>query len=153
MRMRSPQHGLTLIELVMSIAIVGVAAVGVFALFTQLGRHTADPLVQAQATAIAQGYLEEILLLPFQDPDGGGVCPAPEASRTLYDNVCDYNGLNQTAQNADGSQVIAGYTVQVAVASSASFGGLPAADVLFVDVLVTHSSNLEVRLGGYRTNY
>jgi MSHA pilin protein MshD len=47
------QAGLSLIELVMFIVIVGVAVAGVLSVMNVTTRHSADPMIRKQAQAIA----------------------------------------------------------------------------------------------------
>ena len=62
-------------------------------------------LMQGRGPA-AEAYLEEILLRDYLDPDTSSVCPAPEATRDLYDNVCDYALLDDAgARSQDGTPV------------------------------------------------
>ena len=51
--------GATLVELVLSIAIVGVAMAGLMAVVSGLIGRSSDPMIEHQAQAIAQAYLEE----------------------------------------------------------------------------------------------
>jgi len=59
------QRGLSLIELVMFVAIVGISVAGVLVVFNQAIRGSADPLVRKQAAAIAESLLGEVLMQPF----------------------------------------------------------------------------------------
>ncbi len=104
-------RGFTLVELVLSIAITGIAVTGVLAAYDYAVRDSADPIVKKQALAIAESLLEEIQQMPFTycDPDDPAVstatsaagCAAPEANgpeagetrysaTTPFDNVNDY---------------------------------------------------------------
>ena len=94
------------------------------------------------------------------DPDDAGVCGAPEASRDLYDDVCDYDGLDDLGARAQDGTAVAGlepYRVRVTVDQGASLNGLTgAANVLRVDVRVTHALAalaIDLTLSGYRTQY
>jgi MSHA pilin protein MshD len=170
--------GFTLIELVITIMVL---AIGVTA-FTQLMNASTiasvDPMVRQQAHAIAQSYLEEVMLNSFCDPNLPGSCPAacvaanicstcgglasptPE-TRPDYDDVCDYNGLsNIGARNQFDSAIAAltNYNVLVTVDDSAvTLSGLSSASgqVVRVDVNVTHATNpnIDVTLSAYRTNF
>jgi MSHA pilin protein MshD len=87
-----------------------------------------------------------------------GACPAPEASRDLFDNVCDYNGLDDSGARDQFGAAIAGlspYRVRVTVDSaSAVLGALTGpANVERVDIRVTHPLPLDITLTGYRTSY
>jgi len=68
------QAGLTLIELVMFMVIVGVAAAGIMGVFNIGASHSADPLRRKQALMIAEALMEEVLLacFTFCNPDFDG---------------------------------------------------------------------------------
>ncbi|MDH3673308.1 MAG: prepilin-type N-terminal cleavage/methylation domain-containing protein [Gammaproteobacteria bacterium] len=145
---RLRQAGATLIELVVSIVIVGIAAGGVLLAFHQTVRHSADPMVLHQAVAIGEAYMEEILLKPVNDPDADG-----EATRPQFDDVDDYNGLNDVGARDQDNNLIAGlgaYTINVTVGTQALPG---IANALRVDVQVTGPNEVDVTLSGYRTDY
>jgi MSHA pilin protein MshD len=140
--------------------IIGIALAGTLQLMATTTRWSADPMLRYQAMAVAEAYLEEILLRSFYDPDlgaPGGACPAPEASRDLYDNVCDYNALDDLgARDQTGVAVpgLGNYRVRVNVDSAATLGGLSGANtVLRVDVRLTHTTQVDFTLSGYRTQY
>ncbi len=63
--------GLSLVELIVFIAVVGIAVSGVLAALNISTRASADPMIQKQALAIAEAVLEEVQLMPFTycDPD------------------------------------------------------------------------------------
>ena len=152
--------GLTLIELVVSTLIVAVVAAGVLAALVGAARSSAHPLIETQADAIARAYLEEILLHAYYDPQDGalaGPCPAAESTRDLYDNVCDYRGLDDAgARDQSGAPVAAlsAYRVTVDVDAGAALDDLAGpADVVRVDVRVRHPSGTDVRVSGYRGRY
>jgi MSHA pilin protein MshD len=118
---RHPQQGLTLVELVMFIVIVGLALAGVLLAFNTAVRSSADPLERKQALAIAESLLAEIEQQPFtwcdpndaaaatatgaaacsnsQDQGGApltGPTPASESRYSAsdpFDNVADYGGF------------------------------------------------------------
>jgi MSHA pilin protein MshD len=65
------QRGVSLVELVVFIVVVGVAVVGVLAAMRLTTAASADPMIQKQALAIAEALLEEVQLQAFTycDPD------------------------------------------------------------------------------------
>lgn len=110
--------GLSLLEVVVFIVVLGVGFAGMLVLYNRVTTASVDPVVRKQALAIAQSLLEEIELRPYTycDPDdanvytatsatvGAGGCAAtvenigPEAGETRYsnprfDNVSDYSGF------------------------------------------------------------
>jgi MSHA pilin protein MshD len=165
MKRRCPARGATLVELVVSIAIIATGVAGILGVMNLTTRHSADPMIVQQAQLIAESYLEEILLKKFYDPDTDTVCPAPEGARASYDNVCDYNGLSNNAGAVDqlGNTVVGleSYNVAVTVSGAAAvaLGGVGNADgtvrVLRVEVVVTHDTltAVSIPLTGYRVNY
>jgi len=117
------QRGVSLIELVIFIVIIGVSVAGVLVAIDQSARASADPLVIKQALAIGEALLDEVELMPFTfcDPDDAAVstagsatpveCPAtvevsgpetneariPGVGQTPFDNVNDYAGYDSAA--------------------------------------------------------
>jgi len=158
----SLQRGATLVELVITIVIISISVGAVIGTMSRMIGHSADPMIEAQAVAIADSYLEEIMLKAYLDPTTGTVCPgAPGGGRSAYDNICDYNGLvDAGALDQSGAAPaglsLADYTVTVSVAQTATLNNLSgSSQALRVDVNVKYSdANLaDITLSGYRTNY
>ncbi len=158
------QRGVNLVELIMAIVIISIAAVGVMLVYAQVVRFSADPMIEQQAVAIAEGYLDEILARPVDDPtaESGGSeegNPSAAISRPLLDDVKDYNGLsNQPPQDqngnvadldGDGQPDLANYQVTVTVTPDVSIGGVAMAQV---DVRVRYGTVVDITLTGYRAN-
>jgi MSHA pilin protein MshD len=167
---KNSQRGLTLVELIVFIVIVGVALAGVLTVLNHTTRHSADPMLRKQALAIAEALLEEVMLQPFTwcDPDdanaatatGYAGCTTAEnnlaaeagearASATPLDNVNDYNGVMATTNIAGGG--VATYAANVTVAQS-SLNGIAADASLLITVSVTAGGET-IQLQGYRTRY
>jgi MSHA pilin protein MshD len=74
-------RGSSLVELIMFIVIIGIAVAGVLGAMSLSTRASADPLIQKQALAIAEAYLEEVLAMPFTycDPDDVDAASATSA--------------------------------------------------------------------------
>lgn len=176
--MSTDARGLSLVELLVFIAVVGVAVTGVLAVYGQTARTSADPVVRKQALAIAESLLEEVLAQPhtYCDPDdanagtagGPGDCATlpeamgPEAGEvrgaglTPYDNVNDYDGLALAGiSDVTGAAVpgLAGYSAAVQVQPAGAFNGIPAGETLRITVTVTGPGNHSVVLDGYRTRH
>ena len=162
-RSTSPQDGeagFTLIELVVAFTVTAITVTGVLLAVQTAVRHSAYPMIDQQAQAVARAYLEEILPKSYRDPDGpplGPVCPAPEASRDLYDNVCDYQSVDDFgARDQTGTPVpgLGDYRVRVSVDTTATLNTLSgSAEVLRVDVRVTHSDLVDTTVSAYRAFY
>jgi len=163
------QSGVTLIELVVSIVVISIGLAGVLLVMERNTRFSADPLVQHQAIAIGEAYLEEILLKDFCDPSstctppnapgtpGCDVCPAAEGVRNQFDNVCDYNGMNESPTDQFGTPIggLSSYAVQVNVSTADTLNGVAGGScrLLRVQVNVSGPAGTNVVLSGYRTNY
>ena len=159
-RERRTEAGFTLVEIVVAFTVTAITVTGVLLAIRTAVRHSSYPMIDQQAQAVARAYLEEILPRAYRDPDGpplGPVCPGPEASRDLYDNVCDYDGLDDAgARDQTGAPVpgLGAYRVRVTVDSAANLNTLSGSnEVLRVDVRVTHTDLVDSTVSGYRTVY
>jgi MSHA pilin protein MshD len=149
---RRPQRGVTLIELVVAITIVAIAAVAVLGALASITTRGANTMVRQQAVAIADAYLEEILLQPVTPPSGA----ATPTSRANFNDVDEYNGLLDVGardQFGNALATLSNYTVSVAVVPTAALPNITAANARRIDVSVTDPTGLTVVLSGYRANY
>jgi MSHA pilin protein MshD len=160
------QVGLTLIELVISIVVIAVAITGILTVMNRTTASSADPMIRSQAVAIAEAYLEEILLQDFNDTNGG----EPE-TRDAFDDVNDYDGLVNNGclvataqcplgtcpcdQAGNPNNALPGYTIVVNVTQDgAGLNGLANnAHAFRVDVRVQHASGANIPVSGYRSCY
>jgi len=143
------QAGVTLIELILSMVIISIAVTGVFSVMNFTVSHSADPVVQHQAIAIAEAYLEEIQLQSYADPNGSNA----GESRVTYDDVDDYNGLNNIGandQNGNTVSNLSSYNVSVVVAPPVPISGINAKKIT---VTVSGPGVSGLALVGYRFNY
>jgi MSHA pilin protein MshD len=149
------QSAFTLIEIIVTIVIIAIASTALLG-FANMVRGSADPVIQQQATTIAEAYLEEIMLRAFNDPQGGETGnDEGEAGRADYDDVKDYRSLAAgpaADQFGNPVAVLAAYTVTVTITNSA-LGGVPVADSLRIDVNVNHPAIGDIQLSGFRTRY
>lgn len=146
------QRGVTLVELLVSIVIVSIAASAVLGVLSMTTAHSADPMIRHQAAAIAESYIEEILLKPMSDPDGVD----GEAARADFDDLDDYDGLSDAGAQDQFGAPLAGlseYNVAVTVTPSSALPAVPVVDVLRVDVVVTHTNAVNFALSSYRTRF
>jgi MSHA pilin protein MshD len=115
-RLAMRQRGVTLVELIIFIVIVGIAVGGILTVMNLTNRGSVDPVRRKQALIIAEGLLEEVELAKFSycdpaDPDAsddelvkssadchavpekwGQLSPEPTdvSSGRPFDNVNDY---------------------------------------------------------------
>ena len=59
------QHGMTLVELVITIVVLGIASAALFSAMAAISGRSADPMLRQQSLAIAEAYMEEITLQAF----------------------------------------------------------------------------------------
>lgn len=113
-------RGVSLIEVIIFIVIVGVAIAGILSVLNVNAQHSWDPAMRKQMLAIAESLLEEVELMPFTycDPEDANVLTASSTAgcaiagnaesttatagesrfhaSTPYDNVGDYGGATGT---------------------------------------------------------
>jgi MSHA pilin protein MshD len=126
------ERGVTLAELVVSIAVISIAALALFATLGYINANSGNTMLQAQAQAIATAYLNEITAKPFV-------------------NVGAYNGLDDASARDRAGNVVANFRVRVSVVGAA-LNGVPAADSQRVDVTVDYGTS-QVVATGYRMRY
>lgn len=179
MSIKRRQVGLTLVELIMFMVIVGIAVASVVQVLALSARSSPDPMRQKQALAIAEGMMEEVRLARFtfcdvSDPaveaaGGTANCARPEmigpeaGNVRPFDNVSDYDNVAPYITDAAGNPFPAGYQANVSITAPAAFGpagaqiasGPQPADmnVLRITVTVTYGNNNRVVLDSYRTRY
>ena len=146
--------GFTLLEILVTIVVLGIAATAILGVFTSTIRGSADPLLQQQAVAIAEAYLEEIQLKAFTDPTGDET----GESRANFDDIDDYDGLIDAGardQNDNPIAALASFNVQVSVQGRSITGSdsVPASDALRIDVTVDHPAIDPIVISGFRTNF
>lgn len=146
------RRGFTLIELIVAITIVSIAATTLLGTLAAVSSRSADVMLQQQASAIAQAYLDEILQRWVIDPNG----TPPNTGRGSWDLVDQYNGLVDVgARDQFGNAVgaLSAYTVRVITVQSTALPGISAAAARRIDVTVSRPPNVSVVVSGYRTNY
>jgi MSHA pilin protein MshD len=152
--MRRRSRGFTLIELIVAITIVAIAATTLLGAIAAVASRSADAMLQQQAIAIAQAYLDEIQQRWVVDPNQTG--SPPNTGRASWNLVDQYNGLVDVGahdQFGNAIAALAAYTVSVNVNQSTALPGIANAAARRIDVTVTTAPNVSVTLSGYRTNY
>lgn len=147
------QSAFTLVEIIVTIIVIGVAATALLSVFTNMIRGSADPVIQQQATTIAEAYLEEIMLRAYDDPQVAetGGAEAGE-TRPTYDDVQDYNSLGTAQvrdQNNNPIAALSDYQVTVSVNGAL----LNTVNAMQIDVSVTHPAIGAINLSAFRTDY
>lgn len=117
-------RGFTLLEFIVALVILGLGSALLVSFLTPVAR-SADPMIQAQARAIATAYMDEILLRSFAGECSGG--------RGNWSGIQCYAGLNEAPHDQFGNAIgaLADYQVEVAIG-----GGTPAT----IQIQVRHDS-------------
>jgi MSHA pilin protein MshD len=163
------QSGVTLIELVITIVVMGIAmAALISSLSVGIGRSS-QPMWEGKALELSQAYLDEILAMTFdgQTPVGGGQVLAAQnpctfsddgQSRELYDDVDDYHGVSDAPPVLIDSTIdmsrYANYQVDISVACAGTDLGLDSNDMakrITVTVSVPSGETRSVAI--YKGNY
>ena len=176
------EQGLSLIELLLFITVVGIALSAMLNVFVTATMASADPMVRRQQLAIAESLLREVQLMPFTwcDPDDANAATAANAAgctqaeavgaeggesrygpTNYFDNVNDFNLFSMTGiRDVTNTAVtgLAGYTASVRVAV-ASLDSVTGGEALKITVTVVdprdNPSNPPnaISLQGWRTRY
>ena len=143
------QSGFTLVELIVSIVVIAVAVTGVLLAIQFTTRHSADPMIRQQAVAIADAYMEEIMLQNYNQTGGN--------TRQTFNDVYDYNNTSTWHKPKDQTNNtltdLENYRVNVVVEPD-SFGPSDNTTAAQIKVTVEHSSaDVSFTLTGYKAKY
>jgi prepilin-type N-terminal cleavage/methylation domain-containing protein len=88
---RSMRRGFSLAEAMMAVVVLGIAAAGVLLPFVSGAAVRAEGINRTLAARLASDLMEQVLRLPFHDPDDKtSYSPGPDAGD--LDNIDDYHG-------------------------------------------------------------
>jgi len=143
-------RGVSLVELLVAIVVIGVGLAGVLSAFSAVTRNSADPVLRKQMLAIAEELMEEIQLKPFASAANA----APSGcARDTFNDIGDYHGYSSGGSicAVDGTPIaaLAGYTVSITVTPT-TLGGVAAARR--IGITVTRGGET-LSLVGWRTDY
>jgi len=145
---KSAYTGATLIELIVTIIIISVSLTGIFSIVNYTTSHSVDPMLQQQAIAVAESYIEEITLLTVNDPNGSNT----GETRSSFDNIYDYDGLNDVGARDQNANVITGlenYTVSVSIEDEL----ISTKNMTVITVTVSRAGTQTITLTAYRADY
>ena len=169
-------RGVTLVELVITIVIISVALVATLTSLSNISGRSSNVLVQSRALDLAQLYMDEILSKNFDEATGvggvptyTGVCRVTTANsdgddidgdgdfREDYDDVDDFNGLNEAPANVATTlgSIYANYTnYSVAVTVTCDGGvGANANGAKRISIAITDPIGNISRVAAYKGNY
>lgn len=166
---REKQHGVTLVELVISIVIISIAMVAMMNSFSLSMSHSADPLWRTKTLKLGQLYLDEILAkkydeltpiggLPFvSSPSCASLGPDGSETRASYDDVDDYHGITDVAPSSLTTALdstYANYRISITVACDGgdvnASGGTHAK---IITVVVTPPDQSSISFAAYKGNF
>jgi prepilin-type N-terminal cleavage/methylation domain-containing protein len=89
--------GFTLTEAMMAVVVLGIAAASLLLPFISGAAVRAEGVNRTLAARLASDLMEQILRLPFHDPDGG-TSLGPESGEAVpagFDNIDDYHNYSE----------------------------------------------------------
>lgn len=128
------QTGMTLVELIITIVIIGIAAAALFSAMAVITSRSADPMLRQQSLMIAESYLETLSVKPY-----GELGPVAEAAPVGLDGV-PIAGLSS-------------YKVRAVVVPDKLNPGPDEVAAKRIEVIVTDPRGDELSLNGWRTCY
>lgn len=124
MSKRIYSRGFTLIEMVIAIAVIGVAVAGVLLAFQTASRNSADPVISQQLISLSQSFTEEVMLQNYTVTTNTSTVTG--CARDAFNDVSDFNGYATTGFVCapDGSTIatLNGYSVSIIVAPATISG-------------------------------
>lgn len=157
--------GMTLIEMVITIVVLGVAMSALISALASGISRSATPLWEGKALELSQAYLDEILAMRFDEaqPVGGGSVSgcsisSDGQSRSHFNDVDDYHGLTdappQLVETAIDMSEYAAYQVTVNVTCAGTEVGF-SSDLYAkrITVTVTVPGGSARTLSAYKGNF
>jgi MSHA pilin protein MshD len=165
------QDGVTLIELIITIVVLGIALSALVSALSTGIANSSLPLLESKALELGQAYLDEIQAMRFDENSdiGGGqlaaaaiACNAANFSdgetRALYDDVDDYHNLNDAPPILIDSTInmskYAGYGVTAQVVCAGTELGLANNNLAKrITLTITLPNNSSRSIAFYRGNF
>lgn len=169
------QAGVSLIELIVTMVIMAIVLTGIAVVFFAVVKKTPEPVINTRAAELGQTYLDEILTKRYDEHTGqGGIprcnstdpgskpCsttlgPDPGETRATYDDVDDYNGLDESPPRGAQGAILpgyAGYRVRISVVYAGTGLGLANNQgAKLITVTLTSPLGTRMVFSAYRVNY
>ncbi|HZZ44638.1 MAG TPA: prepilin-type N-terminal cleavage/methylation domain-containing protein [Tepidisphaeraceae bacterium] len=106
------RRGFTLVEAMIACTVLAISVIAIGSSMTASVRQSAVIEEDSTSLLLARQLVEEIAAKPFLDPDTG-TTSSRESSRSLYDNVGDYDGYKDTVSAASPVTSLQGKTAAV----------------------------------------
>lgn len=159
----SKQSGVTLVELVMAIVIIGISMATLLGFFAKNVGSSADGIGQTRQMALAELYLDEVLSKKFDHATGNGGFPVYNGcrisndgeSRADYNDVDDFNGLNETPQFIDSAlaAIYSQYSVSITVSCNTNHLLSNKGQVKRITITVNAPNNSPYKVSVFKGNY
>ncbi|HWV15959.1 MAG TPA: MSHA biogenesis protein MshD [Cellvibrio sp.] len=146
--LNAAQQGISIIELIVFIVVVGLASGALFKSYIFSAQHNADPMIQVRALEAVQSKLDEILALKYDEntPTGGiPACGSLDLGASVCTNTPDANMNDVDDYHGFSDSPYTGYTRSVTVVT--------AANQKLITVTVAGPSNVSISLAAYRANF
>jgi MSHA pilin protein MshD len=148
-RLRRGQGGFTIIEMIVAIVVLGVAMAGLAMAFSIVPRGGVAPAITKQMLAIAEEFMEEIQLKPY---DVAANTAATGCARDTFNDVSDYNNYPSSQQvcTVDGTVIsdLSAYTLKIKVTATTLAGTA----AKLIEVTVNRGTE-SLTLVGWRTDF
>ncbi|NIB44394.1 type II secretion system protein [Pseudomaricurvus alkylphenolicus] len=156
-------RGVTLIELLVFVVVIGTATTALFSVFNVTMANNVDPMIRVRLQELAQSQLDEILARKYNENTPTGGIPAcgsgevgalactgigtdgGEAGVGDYDDVDDFHLFADTP--------FPGYNRSVSVTEGGTDIGLAVGQAKRITVTVTAPAGESVQLSAYRANF
>jgi MSHA pilin protein MshD len=143
------EQGVSLIELIVFIIVVGIACSSLFATYNYSLIHNPDPIIHVRALELAQARLDEILALKYDENTPTGGIPACGSTGTPTPPICN-NTPDANRNDVDDFHNVSdipytGYTRNVTVVT--------ANNIKLITVTVTGPINWSVTLAAQKANF
>ncbi|MCF2947364.1 type II secretion system GspH family protein [Paraglaciecola aquimarina] len=176
-------NGFTLVELIIGLVVFSIAMTLFVSLIVPQAIRSVEPIFQVRAAELGQALISEISSKPFDENSSrvGGYTRCNEGTactsinsvtnsnieeglgnREQFDDVDDYNNLNESGANIKNSlgattNLYQGFSARVKVSYDADMdGGNPdtvVGNIKLITVTITTPNNEDIIFSAYRANY
>ncbi len=157
------QQGVTLVELVITIVVLGIALVAIVSAISNSVSRGSNILLQDRMIELSQAYMDEILGKRFDDATPMGGFPpvtacniaTEEADRADYDDVDDYDGISEapTSQTSASFADYTDYNVTVSVSCEGDEVAVTNSRAKRVTLVITDPRGQSITFSAYKGNY
>jgi MSHA pilin protein MshD len=140
------QKGVSLIEMIVFIIVIGIASSALLATYNYSLLHNTDPLIQVRALELAQAKLDEVIALKYDANTPTGGIPACDSPAGVACN-------NETDSNMNDVDDFDGFSDDPYTGYKRSITVTTANNLKLISVTVTAPKNFSVTLAAYKANF